>query len=93
MVGMARRRRPNCAAMPPLYQETAHTRLKLGTPAARRPLALAGLRLQTLIAKITSLPQTGRRLCFCLQTVKRVRHKLLIFVYGARKRVKKVSII
>jgi hypothetical protein len=61
---MARRRRPNCAAMPPLYQETAHTRLKLGTPAARRPLALAGLRLQTLIAKITSLLQTGRRLCF-----------------------------
>jgi hypothetical protein len=27
------------------------------------------------------------------QGVKRVRHKLLTFVYGARKRVKKVSII
>ena len=28
-----------------------------------------------------------------LAGIKRVRHKLLIFVYGARKRVKKVSII
>ena len=36
-VGMARRRRPIFAATPPLHPETAHARLKLGTPTARRP--------------------------------------------------------
>ena len=36
-VGMARRRRPTCAAKPPLHPETALPRLKLGTPTARRP--------------------------------------------------------
>jgi hypothetical protein len=36
-VGMARRRRPIFAATPPLHPPTAHPRLKLGTPTARRP--------------------------------------------------------
>ena len=36
-VGMARRRRPTCAATPPLRPETALQRLKLGTPTARHP--------------------------------------------------------
>jgi hypothetical protein len=36
-VGMARRRRPTCAATPPSHPETALPRLSLGTPTARRP--------------------------------------------------------
>jgi hypothetical protein len=36
-VGMARRCRPIFAATPPLHPDTAHARLRLGTPTARRP--------------------------------------------------------